>query len=619
MRGYAPGVWKAVSLVLTATVLGLAGCAEVQEKPTTTRPVVKAGPDSVQLLRQASDAIEAGEFGNARRLLQQAGNQRLNRHDKLDWQILTTRLGLLTHDGTPESLEPLRLSLASLQRNQVGASVAQKRAIAQLIPAFLERQQQWWAAAEKRIALQSQLTGDDASSNHEQIWVNLLMLPDAELNQRLAQHQSPLPSVTQGWLSLAVLNTHQALSLDKQLTAVSRWQTRNPLHPAARVLPGSLKYLQSLKQARPDRVAVLLPLSGPLARSGKAIQDGLMASYYQAREEGSFAPQLQFIDSQAVDTLDSAYATALLAGAQWVIGPIGKTDVQALAKRPALSLPTLALNYDDHNASVNEYVASESLYQFGLAPEDEAEEVAERAWQDGRRHALVLVPKGNWGERVLAAFRARWLSLGGTINETHFYGNTNLNSDVQALLNVDSSAARNKRIRRFMSETTEFEPRRRQDADWVFLASTPQIGRQINPSMAFNFAKDLPIYATSRVFTGKPNPSTDKDLNGVRFCDLPWVLDQGPLHQTVEQNLPKGQGPYVRLYALGADAFWLPERLAQLQAFPQTALSGSTGVLRMDAVRRIHRRGNCAIFKNGNPVNLPTPDSSPSDTQRSPL
>ncbi|WP_404854442.1 penicillin-binding protein activator, partial [Escherichia coli] len=44
------------------------------------------------------------------------------------------------------------------------------------------------------------------------------------------------------------------------------------------------------------------------------------------------------------------------------------------------------------------------MFQFGLAAEDEARAVASRAWGDGMRRAVALVPRGEWGDRVLAAF-----------------------------------------------------------------------------------------------------------------------------------------------------------------------------------------------------------------------
>lgn len=602
MRGNAPRVWKAVAIIIaTASILGLAGCTGTPEKPVNTRPVVKAGPSAMQLLAKARNAIEAGEFGNASRLLQQLGNRSLNRTEQFERQLLITKLAILNNELTDEVTQTIHQSLENLKRQQFSATPAQRREVVELNILLQERLQNWWPAAQARINYSVQLTGQAKINNHDQIWFALQRLSPAELSKYLTEATNVN---VMGWLKLALLNTNQPMSLDQQLSRLSSWRTRNPAHPAAITPPSALARLQSDALQKPEKVAVLLPLSGPLARSGEAIRDGIMASYFSAKRQGLFAPELLFMDSQTIDSLDSAYAEALLAGAKWVIGPVSKNNVQSLAQREALSLPTVALNYDNPNALIDEYRAPETLFQFGLAPEDEAQEIAERAWADGLRHALVMIPTGGWGERILEAFRLRWEELGGTINEVHFYGKDNLKADVGSLLNIDSSEQRHKRIRRFMSEDLKFEPRRRQDADWVFIAADPATGRQVKPILAFNFAGDLPVYSTSRIYGGQPD-SRDGDLSGVRFCDQPWVLDQTELYQEVENSLERGQGPYIRLYALGADAYWLPARLNQIQESPGASLSGSTGTLKIDGARRLHRRGECAIFRNGAPVQMP--------------
>jgi len=602
MLGNAPGVWKAVTVVIAASVLGLAGCTGTPEKPVNPKPVVKAGPTASQLLGQARRAIKASEFGNARALLQQLDVRRLNRFEQFEHRLLSIRLALSdTATLDEETLATLSQSLDVLKRQQFSATPQQRQELTELDILLLEQQQQWWPAVQARVALSHQLQGDAQNENHNRIWHDARQIPPTNIQTLLAK---PLSPALKGWLTLADLHANQPISLQQQRQRFQTWRLRNAMHPAARQLPAELAALASNAQG-PDKIAVLLPLSGPLARSGQAIRDGLMASYFQAKEKRLFTPELQFMDSQRFETLDAAYATALLAGAQWMIGPVSKTDVQSLAKRNALSLPTLALNYHGLDTQHAELTAPEGLFQFGLAPEDEAREIAEKAWNDGLRHPLVMVPKGGWGERILMAFREHWQSLGGRINEVRFYGKENLNADVGAVLNIDSSKQRYKRIRQFMSEDVKFESRRRQDADWVFVAAAPQAGRQIKPSLSFNFARDLPVYSPSRVYTGQPNSRTDKDLDGVRFCDLPWVLNQPELYQDVENSLSNGQGPYVRLYALGADAFWLPERMAQQQLGGQITLAGSTGTLQMDDTQRLHRRGECAIFKDGEPSRMP--------------
>ena len=56
---------------------------------------------------------------------------------------------------------------------------------------------------------------------------------------------------------------------------------------------------------------------------------------------------------------------------------------------------------------------------------------------------------------------------------------------------------------------------------------------------------------------------------------------------------------YTRLNALGADAYLLQSRFMQLQAGPDVALRGNTGLLRIDAQSRLHRELSLATFDGG--------------------
>jgi len=359
--------------------------------------------------------------------------------------------------------------------------------------------------------------------------------------------------------------------------------------------------LEDLAASRPEQVSLMLPLSGALGRTGQAIRDGFMAAWYETYSKGYPVPAISVVDRAELGSLEQGYAAAIQAGSQWVVGPLSKADVQLLAEQPQLPLPTLALNYANELTSIT---PPQQLFQFGLAAEDEAIQIAEQAWQDGHRRALVMIPEGAWGDRIMSAFEQHWETLGGDIEEVRRYPRAkDYNPDISALLNVDRSKERYRTIRSLMRQPVEFEPRRRQDADWLFLVALPDQARQIKPTLAFNFASDLPVYATSHVFSGVENLRADRDLNGIYFCDTPWLLRPSELKTQVD-DATGGQGSYARLYAMGADAFRLVARVKQLQAFPESQLYGSTGALTLDTQQRLRRQTECTRFKRGAPVLL---------------
>jgi len=582
--------------------IGLSGCSSSPTYPDSGLAGDSVSLSNQALLNTASDSLKDGEFRNAALQLQLLSERNLSQSEQIDYLLLMAQLRLSQNE--PEIAQGY---LEQLQAIQQFASPAQERRYGLLKVNVLEAQQQFLAAARERDFLAGILTEQQWPDNHEKIWQNLMQLPEQEL---LSWAEKSPDTQFGDWLQLAAIGKNSRLTLDEHLAAVTAWRQQHPAHPASQTLPGGLAILADIAASRPKHVALLLPLSGPLAKTGQAVRDGFMAAYFESLNKGSETPLLQIYDSQNFADIDAAYSAAQLDGAEWVIGPFNKLTVQALQQRPELPLPTLALNYGERSGSINEALENppaSNLYQFGLAAEDEAEQIAERAWADGHRRALVMMPKGNWGERIYAAFEQRWLELGGEIGEQRYYSNRqDYNPEIKALLNVDDSQKRYKTMRRILRESTEFEPRRRQDVDWVFMVALPKQARQIKPTLAFNFAGDLPVYATSHVFSGIINPRKDRDLNGIRFCDVPWLLEKSELHQQIEKTVDSGQGGYARLYAMGVDAFRLLPRLKQLEAFPNSLVFGSTGALSLDAQRRIHRRTECTRFRSGRPARLAT-------------
>jgi outer membrane PBP1 activator LpoA protein len=113
----------------------------------------------------------------------------------------------------------------------------------------------------------------------------------------------------------------------------------------------------------------------------------------------------------------------------------------------------------------------------------------------------------------------------------------------------------------------------------------------------------LPVYATSHVFNGKLDPQTDQDLNGLIFCDMPWLLnpnDGGPLSASALQSQIQQTPPdVVKLIALGLDAYRLVPELDRFRTDPQYRFAGATGSLSLQSGNRLQRQLECAQFEGG--------------------
>lgn len=576
-------------------LLSLLGCAQKPNRDVIIEDGEIPAVPVATLLEEAQQAISAGEFRNADPLLQQLNSSNRSPAENLHFNLLSLEYALVR-----KNVDQSQQVLNRINRDQVNQSHKSQQIHYGLLKArFHELSGSFLTAARERDFLSSILTEDVRAENHQKIWQDLTNI---SLENLLKWAETASNTQFSDWLQLAAIAKDPSYSLAEHIIAVNKWRSEHPNHPASIELPGGLSLLEKIADQQPKHIALLLPLTGKLANSAKAVREGFMAAYYQILQKGYDVPTISIIDTQAAGSLELAYGDALALEAEWVIGPLDKKQVNELAKLDKLPLPTLALNYSDQLATGEQ---PDELFQFGLAAEDEARLIAERAYQLGHRRVLALAPSNAWGKRVYAAFEQRWLDLGGDIAEKRFYKQKkDYNPEIKALLNVDDSQKRYQTVRRLMRETMEFEPRRRQDADWVFLLALPKQGRQIRPMFDFNFAGDLPVFSTSHIFAGKLNRKKDNDLNGIEFTDLPWLLENSELKTEIEKNHKRAKGNYARLYAMGVDAFRLYPRLKQLSALPHSKIFGVTGDLSIDYEGKIHRKMPFAMFKRGGPVAL---------------
>jgi hypothetical protein len=211
------------------------------------------------------------------------------------------------------------------------------------------------------------------------------------------------------------------------------------------------------------------------------------------------------------------------------------------------------------------------------------------------------VPATPAGERILRFFLAYWEKLGGKVLEIQRYPPTgDVSSALRRLLNVDESERRFERVRHWVS-AAQFIPRPRRDAEVLFLQATPEQGRVIKPQLGV-YRAHLPVYATWDIYAGRPEPSLDQDLEGIRFCDLPWLLqgeyEPAPSPAEFEAKWGRLPGAYLRLAALGIDAYRIPAKLLGIGG----RYAGASGILSLDAKGLILRQLTCAEFRHGVPV-----------------
>jgi uncharacterized protein len=564
----------------------------------------KTGTERDALQLQAAQIYLAqNKLDKARNLVNQIDKTRLNDEAFVNYSQVIALIALNDND-----LDGARRILTNprVERNLNALDPQQEASLRETRAQVFERSGHLKESIDERISLSAILTNTESSNdNQAALWKTLMELPLARLQANALKGAG---GITQGWYSLAALSKNNTQNLATQQAQLSKWLTQWRSHPANGNLPKDLEILNTLIRQQPQKIALLLPFKGRLAEAGAAVRDGFFAAYYQSlyqsqnQSQNQNSGQANANQNPSVRQYDTsmgavaAYQLAVADGANFIIGPLEKEDVNQISLLPNLPVPLLSLNYPDKQpvSLVN------GFYQFGLAVEDEARQIAREAFQNGFSRALVVVPTQEWSERSANAFVDEWQKLGGAIvGKTQFIKQNQLSDALRNIMLIDESQQRMLLLQQQLGGKFEFNPRRRDDIDLVFMPVTPAQGRQIRPTFAFHYANNIPTFATSNIYSGDKDAVNNEDLNGVMFNTLPWLFDNNnPEKQAIAQTT-KSSAVYSRLHALGADSFHLYARIPQLKLAPEMKLYGTTGSLRLVADGRIERDQIWARFTGG--------------------
>lgn len=390
--------------------------------------------------------------------------------------------------------------------------------------------------------------------------------------------------VVRGWLELGADAAHGPALANVALAA--HWRANYPNHPALDVIAQA--FPSPLISATPGgRVALLLPLTGPAAAQASAVRDGFLSALYEL--PAATRPALHLYDTTA-EPIPQALAEAHAIGSTFIVGPLVRENVAALAALGNQAVPVLALNF-----LPSEQAAPSGLYQFALSPEEEAELVARRILADGRHRGIAVVPRGEWGRRVMDAF-LRVLNPGGgsIVAEVSYDGaNYDYGDQLRSVLRVSDSEARHDRLERALGTKLNYAPRHRADLDFVFIAAPSATdARLIEPQLRYFYAGDIPSYSISNAY--EPDSlAANQDIVGLTYPDMPWMIkgegNVDGIRSSVGQLWGTRTAWQSRLFAFGYDACQLMLAMSGQRNPGDVRIDGLTGQLHFDAARRIQR------------------------------
>lgn len=385
-----------------------------------------------------------------------------------------------------------------------------------------------------------------------------------------------------GWIELGIIDKKRGQIPPTQLQqAMTLWGSAYANHPASSISlnqAGTIASVPINEQLAQNqaRIALLLPLTSAYSEIAQTIQDGFIAAATANNQP------VQVYDTGADNTqMSYQYQLAVSQGAQLIVGPLGKTAANYLINTVDVTRPTLLLGTVTPDLGQARLPAQ--AYTFALDPEHEAESIARRAYQRGFNRAAILYPGSNRGKRMNTAFVKTWNQLGGIVAASIAYDPDiyEANDTIDQLLTSASVSP-----------------------DVIFMAANAQQGRLLNQVLK-KHKPGTPVFASSSIFTGESDPTSDFVLDNIMFTDMPWMIEDFSNARFRRQQLspdePLANSSLSRYFAYGVDAYSLSTQLQQFIQQPGAMLGGVTGDIQLHANRFVTTRP-LVQFVEGRPV-----------------
>jgi len=518
-------------------------------------------------LRAAEAYYENGEIDAVAQTLEGVRPKRLGSEEVVRYNLLEAELALNRHDAAhamqfldfaeATTAMPLRLRALELRaRAQADAGNA-------------------LASARTRAELDRWLGGADRQQNETQLVATLQPLGADALK---AQALSLTPGdPLRPWLDMALRHSGQALPL-----VVMR-----PNQAVGAVQQGEREGFRAA-----HRIALLLPGSGPLQAVAQPVRDGFFTAHFADTNPQRAEVYVYDSGGTAAEAV-AAYQKAAASGVDRIVGPLSREAVSAVFALGHLAVPVLALNQPERGETPPPGSAA-----FGLTPDAEAAQAAEHVRERGITRAVIITATEDWAERAALAFRAQFESRNAQIvgearvqeGEVNF--STMIRQALAGVTSVSNAAPAPGAAAAAPSDTA------------IFISMRPQQARLLLPQLRLAGYANVPVFATSHIFSGNNNPGMDRDLDGVEFCDAPWLFDAVPSlpkRSEIVRSLDSARGAGGRLFAMGMDAYALLPYMDWLAQRPDSYLAGATGQLAEDNLGRVQRLLTWARFDNGTP------------------
>jgi outer membrane PBP1 activator LpoA protein len=312
-----------------------------------------------------------------------------------------------------------------------------------------------------------------------------------------------------------------------------------------------------------DTICLVLPLESPIyGPAAAAVKAGFLAA---ANAAGS-ASRTRVIAHGDDDVLP-AFAAASESGAALVVGPLTRDDLKIVLALALARPRMLALNQQEDGSAL-----PDDVYALSLSVESDAELLARQARADGARTVVTVASDAPLQRRFKAAFSAAWARTGGSTPRDYRF---DARPEVLSVLRRELLA---------------------RPPDATLLAVNAD-----DAPLAKSFLPPGPVYASSQIADGLP-ASMLRDLEGVRYVEIPWLADPDGVFFARLPHTSLGDPVLDRLYALGLDAFAIADLLVNPIPPDRVEFDGATGHLALTPAHVFVREGRIMVIRAGQPT-----------------
>ena len=377
----------------------------------------------------------------------------------------------------------------------------------------------------------------------------------------------------QGWWDLAKI-TVTSNSQTERRSKFLRWKLQYPHHLAARFTP---KHFQPAERV-PQKIALLLPRSGPLSSAATAIKNGFMSAHLHSISRNDITIEVFDTTTTEITTLVEQVVDE---GVDVIVGPLEKENVRRILEKDATQVPIIALNQPTNNSL---FESQRNLVRLAQVVEDDATAIANQVNSQNFGRVLLVLGKDYWCVRAAVNFRNRINDEITIAAETRLIDLSESTESVANLLRVTQSNSRQAELATITRRTIEFTARRRHDVDAIIAFVDQDEFAALSAALHYHFAGDIPILLAEPTF--RDLSRTGSYADGTNFTSTPAQLYSIPLTTHIRESFADASVLFP-LYVFGVDAYRTTMQIDEvLRGGP---IFGYTGYLRPDEQRNMVR------------------------------